>query len=57
MAWFSALSLSLTGKIRVLSRLAPVGFVVARDAIEKVSHNELPFILVSLHPPVFHDEF
>lgn len=49
--------LSLLGKIRVHSRLARVGSVVAREANEKVSLDELPFIPVSLNPPVFHDEF
>jgi hypothetical protein len=31
--------------------------VVPREAIDKVSLEELPFIPVSLNPPVFHDEF
>lgn len=56
-AWLSALSLPLTVKFRVLSRLARVGFVVASEAIEKISHDVLPFIVVSLNPLVFHDEF
>jgi len=49
--------LSLTSKIRVLSRLVRVGFVVAREAIEKVPLDELSSIHVSLNPPVFHDAF
>ena len=49
--------LSATGKIRVIPRLDRVGFVVAREATEKVSLDELPLIPVSLSPPVFHDEF
>jgi hypothetical protein len=49
--------LSRTGKIHVLYRLAGVDFVVAREAIEKVSLDELSFIPVSLNPSVFHDEF
>lgn len=54
MAWLKALSPVPYRKD--LSRLHSVGFVVARQAIEKASLDELPFIPDSLNPPVSNDQ-